>query len=146
MLVAVQTQQTPPGYASKQHLTTHVLQPDTGTVESYLQFQALLLHLLLSVLQLLCQQPHSSFPSTSCFLKKSDLEVLSISQGTSFLQLGLGGLKSVLQMIVVGLLALQACLQPAQLRTPILYLGLQRKTSSEGSAPAPKPNPTHSND
>ena len=102
-----------------------MLQPCSGVI-FHLQLKPLLLHLLLSVLQLHSQQLHSSFPCRGCFLKKSDLKVLSSGLAVGLLQLRLGGLKSVLQLVIACLLALKGRLQPGLLCIPLLNFGLQQ--------------------
>lgn len=94
------------------------------------------MHFLLSILQLLSQQLHSSFPRRGCFLKKSDLQVLSIGLAVGLLQLRLCGLEGVLQLVVACLLALKGRLQPALLRIPLLNLGLQQGRFSDRSVSA----------
>lgn len=100
-------QHTDPGHAG---LLCSEAADDAAAMQWYhkfhLQLQPLLLHLLLSILQLLSQQLHCSFPCRGCFLKKSDLKVLSIGLAVGLLQLCLCSLQGVLQLVVVCLLVL----------------------------------------
>jgi hypothetical protein len=81
--------------------------------QAHLQLLPLALQPLLSVLQLLRQQLHGSFPRSCSLLKQPDLQVLGISQGSGLLQLSLCGLQCILQLVIVDLLVLKSGLQPA---------------------------------
>ena len=73
----------------------------------------LLLQLLFTVLQLLCQQLYSSFPGSCRLLKECDLQVLGMGQSAGLSQPSLCCLQCVLQLVVVELLALQGALYTA---------------------------------
>jgi len=105
--------------------------------QAHLQLLPLALQLLLSVLQLLRQQLHGSFPRACSLLKQPDLQVLSIGQGSGLLQLSLCGLQCILQLVIMGLLVLESSLQPAWLSASLLRFCLQQANADSAAQADP---------